>query len=79
MNLRPDHAPAADSGHHVCLRCASADAVDAFHAAALAASGRSDGAPRPRQGEMTAYYGAFILDIDGNKIEAVTFPRDAGG
>ena len=32
------------------------------------------GAPGPRQGAMTPYYGAFVFDPDGNKIEAVTFP-----
>lgn len=74
LNRRSGHAAATDSGHHVCLRCRSEDAVRAFHAAALAAGGRSDGAPGPRQGEMTAYYGAFVLDLDGNKVEAVTFP-----
>ena len=36
--------------------------------------GRSDGEPGPRQAAMTTYYGAFIKDPDGNKIEAVTFP-----
>ena len=47
--------------------------VDAFHAAALAAGGPSDGAPglRPSHGE--GYYAAFIRDPDGNRIEAVTF------
>ena len=51
--------------------------VDAFHAAALAAGGMSDGAPglRPQHGE--GYYAAFIRDPDGNRIEAVTFPIDA--
>ena len=42
--------------------------------AALAHGGRLDGEPRPRQAEVTAYYGAFILVPDGNNIEAVTFP-----
>ena len=38
----------ADSGVHICLRASSAEAVDAFHAAALKAGGTSDGAPGPR-------------------------------
>jgi len=74
LNARPAMQSGGDRGHHVCLRCRSEDAVNAFHQAALDAGGQSDGAPGPRQGEMTAYYGAFILDPDGNKIEAVTFP-----
>ena len=63
----------ADAGAHIALRARSRDAVDAFHAAALAAGGTSAGAPglRPQHGE--GYYAAFIRDADGNKIEAVTF------
>ena len=43
--------------------------------AALAAGGADAGAPGPRPGAMTSYFGAFIHDLDGNKVEAVTFPR----
>jgi predicted lactoylglutathione lyase len=55
------------------LRAASTQAVDAFHAAALAAGGDTDGAPgeRPQHGE--GYYAAFVRDLDGNRIEVVTF------
>ncbi|HZY11589.1 MAG TPA: hypothetical protein VFE89_02330 [Beijerinckiaceae bacterium] len=45
-----------------------------FHARALANGGRDDGAPGPRKGEMTDYFGTFIRDPDGNKIEAMTIP-----
>jgi catechol 2,3-dioxygenase-like lactoylglutathione lyase family enzyme len=75
INRRPDTPnPPADSGAHVCLRARSMEAVDAFHGAALAAGGASDGAPglRPHDGEG-GYYAAFIRDPDGNRIEAVTF------
>ena len=65
----------ADTGMHVCLRAPSEDAVRAFHALALEHGGSSDGEPRPAPGAMTAYYGAFIKDPDGNKIEAVTFGK----
>ncbi len=76
LNLRADLGPApADPGTHVALRAASEAAVRAFHAAALAEGGRSAGEPGPRQAAMTTYFGAFILDPDGNKIEAVSFPR----
>jgi catechol 2,3-dioxygenase-like lactoylglutathione lyase family enzyme len=74
LNLRPDMASVAvNSGTHVALRARSTDIVDAFHAAALAAGGVSDGAPglRPQHGD--GYYAAFIRDTDGNRIEAVTF------
>jgi catechol 2,3-dioxygenase-like lactoylglutathione lyase family enzyme len=63
----------ADTGTHICFRTASTEAVDGFHAAALKAGGRSDGAPGPRQATLGAYYAAFILDPEGNKIEAATF------
>ena len=67
---------ANDCGTHVALRVRAAELVDAFHAAALAAGGASDGAPgvRPRHGP--GYYAAFICDPDGNRIEAVTFLQD---
>jgi catechol 2,3-dioxygenase-like lactoylglutathione lyase family enzyme len=63
------------TGSHVALRARSEDAVRVFHAAALAAGGKDAGRPGPRQAAMTTYYGAFILDPDGNKIEAVNFAR----
>ena len=75
LNVRPDMAPApSNPGAHVALRAASEDAVRAFHAAALAGGGASDGEPGPRQAAMTTYFGAFIRDPDGNKLEAVSFP-----
>jgi catechol 2,3-dioxygenase-like lactoylglutathione lyase family enzyme len=57
-------------GTHIAFTAAEAAAVDAFHAAALAAGGRDNGAPGPRPygGE---YYAAFVLDPDGHNIEAV--------
>jgi catechol 2,3-dioxygenase-like lactoylglutathione lyase family enzyme len=45
--------------------------VDAFHAAALAAGGRDNGAPGPRPEYSPGYYGAFVLDPDGHNVEAV--------
>lgn len=74
INLRPGLAPvSSDSGCHIGLRARSAEIVDAFHAAALAQGGTSDGVPglRPQHGE--GYYAAFVRDPDGNRIEAVTF------
>jgi catechol 2,3-dioxygenase-like lactoylglutathione lyase family enzyme len=75
LNLRASVAPAGDPGAHIALRAPSQDAVNAFHRLALENGGTDDGAPGDRQGEMTVYYGAFVRDPDGNKIEAVTFPR----
>lgn len=67
---------ADDSGVHICLRARDVAAVDAFHAAALAAGGTSDGAPGLRTKYHENYYAAFIRDPDGNRVEAVTFLRD---
>lgn len=74
INLRKGVAKTPDdTGIHICLRARSVEAVDAFHAAALAGGGRCDGPPGERQATITRYYGAFIRDLDGNKLEAVTF------
>jgi catechol 2,3-dioxygenase-like lactoylglutathione lyase family enzyme len=64
---------AGDSGVHICLRAREMAAVDAFHATALANGGSSDGAPGFRKHYDDRYYAAFIRDLDGNRIEAVTF------
>ncbi|HSI40825.1 MAG TPA: VOC family protein [Xanthobacteraceae bacterium] len=56
---------------HWCFRAGSRRAVDAFHAAALQAGGRCDGPPGLRPAYHAGYYAAFVLDPDGNRIEAV--------
>jgi catechol 2,3-dioxygenase-like lactoylglutathione lyase family enzyme len=77
INLRADMAPVEPgSGVHIGLRAKSTDEVDAFHAAALKAGGSSDGAPGLRPHDRVRYYAAFVRDPDGNRIEAVTFPKD---
>jgi catechol 2,3-dioxygenase-like lactoylglutathione lyase family enzyme len=73
INERPEWKAEGDGGLHIALRAASTQTVDAFHAAALAAGGTSDGAPGPRPEYSDRYYAAFIVDPDGNRIEAVTF------
>ncbi len=78
INLRAEMKRVADdSGVHICLRAPDAAAVDAFHAAALKAGGTSDGAAGLRPEYHASYYAAFIRDPDGNRIEAVTFLREA--
>ena len=75
INLRANMKPVEpESGTHICLRAKTTADVDAFHAAALAAGGRSDGAPGLRPHDRVKYYAAFVIDPDGNRIEAVTFP-----
>jgi len=65
-----------ESGTHICLRARTMAEVDAFHTAALAAGGTSDGAPGLCPHNRVKYYAAFVLDPDGNRIEAVTFPAE---
>jgi catechol 2,3-dioxygenase-like lactoylglutathione lyase family enzyme len=60
-----------DSGTHVAFRVEDRSTVDAFHAAALAAGGRDNGGPGLREIYHPTYYGAFVLDPDGNNVEAV--------
>jgi catechol 2,3-dioxygenase-like lactoylglutathione lyase family enzyme len=74
INLRKGMAAVEGSGNHICLRARSTGDVDAFHAAALRAGGKSDGAPGIRPHDRVRYYAAFVTDPDGNRIEAVTFP-----
>jgi catechol 2,3-dioxygenase-like lactoylglutathione lyase family enzyme len=73
VNARPTRPETADSGLHICVRAPDTAAVDAFHKAALQAGGSSDGPPGLRPEYNDRYYAAFIVDPDGNKIEAVTF------
>lgn len=61
---------AAATGVHVAFATDRA-AVDAFHAAAIAAGGTDNGAPGLRPEYHPDYYGAFVLDLDGNNIEVV--------
>jgi len=61
----------AGSGVHVAFHCDDRATVDAFHAAALGAGGRDNGAPGLREHYHPRYYGAFVLDPDGNNVEAV--------
>jgi catechol 2,3-dioxygenase-like lactoylglutathione lyase family enzyme len=58
------------TGMHVAFRCEDRATVDAFHAAGLAAGGTDNGPPGLRW-YHESYYGAFVLDPDGNNVEAV--------
>jgi predicted lactoylglutathione lyase len=56
---------------HFAFSATSRDEVVAFHRAALAAGGKDNGAPGLRPHYHANYYGAFVIDPDGNNIEAV--------
>ena len=66
------------TGVHVAFAAPDHATVDAFHAAALAAGGRDNGAPGLRPHYHRHYYGAFVLDPDGHNIEAVCHLSPAG-
>jgi predicted enzyme related to lactoylglutathione lyase len=59
------------AGFHVAFSAPSREAVDRFHAAALEAGGRDNGAPGLRPEYHGDYYGAYVFDPDGNNVEAV--------
>lgn len=58
-------------GNHIAFRTDSRAKVQAFHAAALAAGGRDNGAPGLRPQYSGRYYAAFVCDPDGMNVEAV--------
>ena len=56
---------------HVAFEAQSREQVDAFHAAAIEAGARDNGAPGVRAQYSSTYYAAYVLDPNGNNIEAV--------
>jgi catechol 2,3-dioxygenase-like lactoylglutathione lyase family enzyme len=71
LKLRPDRTASVDSGSHVALSAPDREAVERFHAAALAHGGRCDGRPGLRPQYGADYYAAFVIDLDGHRLEAV--------
>ncbi len=66
------------AGFHVAFSAPSREAVDRFHAAALEAGGRDNGAPGPRPEYHAGYYGAYVFDPDSNNVEAVHHAGPSG-
>lgn len=62
---------AVTKGAHLAFASRDRRSVEAFHAAALRAGGKDHGAPGIRRHYHPHYYGAFVLDPEGNNIEAV--------
>lgn len=71
----PKPGESVTRGLHVAFAAASREQVDAFHAAAMAAGYRNNGAPGERSEYHAGYYGAYVLDPDGNNTEAVFHDR----
>ena len=68
-----DQGPIGENKRHWCFKAASRAQVDAFHAAGVAAGGRSDGPPGLRADYHPGYYAAFLHDPAGNRVEAVCY------
>ena len=66
---------APDARRHWCFRAGSVEQVRAFHSAGLAAGGKDEGAPGLRT-YHPEYFAAFLLDPEGNKVEAVFHHAD---
>ena len=73
------HSPAPQPGQdtvttgaHFAFAAETREAVQAFYAAAIANGGTGIGEPGPRPEYSEAYFGAFVLDPDGNNVEAIT-------
>ncbi|MFI8743421.1 VOC family protein [Stutzerimonas zhaodongensis] len=65
------HAPVPSHGAHIALIAQTHEEVDAFHAAAIAAGGKDNGAPGIRPRYHANYYAAYVLGPDGVNLEAV--------
>ncbi len=65
------------NGTHIAFLAKSRAVVDAFHAAALANGGSDEGAPGLRPHYHPNYYGAYVRDPDGNKLQAVCHSKEA--
>lgn len=61
----------AEGGSHIAFAAASRSAVDRFHKDGLKAGGKDNGKPGIRTGYGANYYAAFLIDPDGNNVEAV--------
>jgi catechol 2,3-dioxygenase-like lactoylglutathione lyase family enzyme len=65
------------TGVHIALAAITRVQVNAFHAAALGAGGKDNGAPGLRLHYKPTYYGAFVIDPDGHNLEAVCYADEA--
>ena len=69
-----DEKPASvGNGTHLAFLASSRQAVDRFYEIAVAEGGRDEGPPGPRPQYSENYYGAYVRDLDGNKIQAVCY------
>ncbi len=72
-----DKEASPGNGAHVSFSVDSNELVDVFYNTALALGAMDNGTPGPRAHYGAGYYGAFVIDKDGNKIEAMHWTEDA--
>ena len=65
------HNGPAAAGSHIAFRAPDHAAIAKFHAAGVKAGGRDNGAAGPRADYSPTYFAAFLIDPDGNNVEAV--------
>jgi catechol 2,3-dioxygenase-like lactoylglutathione lyase family enzyme len=70
-----DGVVATDTATHLAFAAPSREAVQAFHAGAVAAGATDDGPPGVREAYDPGYYAAFFLDADNRRVEAVLHER----
>jgi len=79
IQLPHNQQPASvGNGVHIGFSARTKNAVHKFHEAALSAGGKDDGEPGPREMYGPDYYGAFVIDLDGNKLEATLHAEETG-
>ena len=74
INKRNDVTIDSNDGSHIAFKANSQEQVDEFYELAIKAGGRDDGPPGIRPEYRDTYYSAFVVDLDGHKIEAVHIP-----
>lgn len=71
LSVYESSSAVADARRHWCFRAGSEDSVRRFYTAGLSAGGAGDGAPGLRPGYHAGYFAAFLIDPEGNRVEAV--------
>ncbi len=77
LQVRSDQSPRT-ADFHLAFAAADREAVQRFHAAAVASGGTDDGPPGVREHYNPGYYAAFVRDPDGHRVEAVRHERGGG-
>ena len=65
------HQGDANTGAHIAFRAPDHAAIGKFHSEGVKAGGRDNGEPGPRKDYSPTYFAAFLIDPDGNNVEAV--------